>query len=73
MSCREYAADVEAAIAETTTAAELERFIDETESLVTDLLLESAGDEAAAQPCADAMLEALFVMAERGFSEQLTN
>ena len=71
-TCAEYAADVRELIAETSTAADVQDFLDDTEELVVDLLLASRGDEAAGTPCAEAVLEASFVVADRSFAEEVS-
>ena len=50
-----------------------DRALDATESEVAALLLQAQGNESAAQPCADAVLEALFAVAEREFSDEFSN
>jgi hypothetical protein len=67
-TCAEYAADLRQVIASTTSADELEAFLDDTESDVAKLIIDSRGSPDA-RFCADAILEATFTIADRGFSQ----
>lgn len=67
-TCAEYAADLRQVIASTDNADELQAFLDDTESAVARLLIDSRGSPDA-RLCADAVLEATFTIADRAFSQ----
>ncbi|MBT8203191.1 MAG: hypothetical protein KJO17_08925 [Acidimicrobiia bacterium] len=71
-TCREYAAEVGELIRETSTAGEIQDFLNATESHVAELIL-AERNSPDAELCAEAVLEATFTAADREFSEQFEN
>lgn len=65
-SCAEYASEVRALMATTTNADEVNDFLNDTEEHAARLIQKDPGN---GQPCADALLEALFTAADREFAE----
>lgn len=67
-TCAEYAADLRQVIATTNNADELQAFLDDTESAVAKLIIDSRGSPDASL-CSEAVLEATFTIADREFSQ----
>jgi hypothetical protein len=67
-TCAEYATDLREVIASTDSADELQAFLNDTESAVARLIIDSRGGPDA-RLCADAVLDATFTIADREFGQ----